>query len=553
MDALKIIFWFSMMLGPLVILHELGHLLAAKRFGVLCYEYAIGIGPAIFQWQSGETLYSLRLFPLGGMVVMLDHHDGDARPGEAGRAVSDKPIWQRAIISFAGPAINLLIPIPIFFAFFAFTNLDGVSPAVIGTVESGSAAEEAGIEPGDRIVRINGAKVHSFEHLQRRVQRAAGQTLSLEVLRDGETIQLTAVPTTIERRHDIFPGRVVESGRLGISLSLYGSVVDVTLGGIASQSGLRDFDAVYLVNGEPVKTWVELERILETEGTHSLTVLRPEKTTDSWADVRLRHAVTLSLPGGQPVEALGLRSAEQTVWSVVPGSPVDSAGIRPGDRILAVEGKHVGELATVWNQLAVNLDKATPLTVDREGEIFTTEVTTFKRMVIAELNTEREEIFVGFDSYRTWSFPDPEPMSTGRGIYEGFAKSVRVTAEATTVLVKGVAALVTGELPSSSLGGPIMIAHVASEAARSGLESFLTMMAMMSVNLGVLNLVPIPGLDGGRLAVYGLEAIKRGPLSARTRQIINFVGLASLILLMVFVFKNDIERYWRTIADWLNS
>lgn len=554
MDALTILFWFTVMLGPLVILHELGHLLAARRFGVLCYEYAIGIGPVIFQWQAGETLYSLRLLPLGGMVVMLDDHTGEPREGEAGRAVSDKPLWQRAVISLAGPLMNLLIPIPIFFAFFTFTNVDGVAPPVVGTVEMQGAADLGGIAPGDRIVSINGKKIHSFDQLQRRIQRSAGVPLRVVVERDGRQETLDVTPQTTQRRHQIFPGRVVETGRLGISLTQYGSVVDVaTPASAAALAGFRDFDAVFSVNGTAISTWIQFEAAIEPSGSHEVVVLRPEKTTDAWSDVRLRHPVTLRVDGGQGTEAFGLLPAQQSVWSVTPGSPADLAGLRAGDRVLAVDGRPVGDLATVWNQVAVNLDTPTVLSVDRDGEALELTITAFKRLVFAELNTEREEIFIGFDVYRSWAFPEPEALSWGRALVDGFTRSVLTTAEATTVLVRGVAALVTGELPTSSLGGPIMIAHVASEAARSGLESFLVMMAMMSVNLGVLNLVPIPGLDGGRLVVIALEGIKRGPLSSRTRQIINFIGFASLILLMVFVFKNDIERYWRTIADWLNS
>lgn len=554
MDVLIIIFWFTLMLGPLVMLHELGHLLAARRFGVICYEYSIGVGPVIFSWQPGETRYSLRLLPLGGMVIMLEEHLEEVLPEESGRALTDKPLWQRAIIALAGPAMNLLIPVPIFFAFLTYANLDGVAPAVIGYVEPGGAADNSGLIAGDRILSVNGKTMRSFDQFQRRIKGAAGETLTLEIERDNARMTVQATPEMVQRRHDVFPGRIVENGRLGITLTQYGSVMDVLgANSVAALAGFRDFDAVHSVDGTRVSTWIQFDELVSAPGDHTVVVLRPEHTEDAWGDTRLRHALTLTLPGGVHAIEHGLASAQATIWSVMPGSPADQAGLRSGDRLLSVDETPVGDLAWAYQKLAVQLDTSTQLRVDRDGETLELTIRPFKRMVVAELNSEREEIFIGFEGYRTWLYPETEPMPPPQALIAAGLASIRTTAEATTVLVKGVAALVTGELPTSTIGGPIMIAHVASEAARNGFETFFSMMAMMSVNLGVLNLVPIPGLDGGRLAVIGLEAVKRGPLSSRTRQIINFIGLASLILLMVFVFKNDIERYWRSIADWLNS
>lgn len=552
MDVLRILFFFTLLIGPLVLVHELGHFLAARFFGVKCIEFSIGFGPQILSWKPRETTFSFRLLPLGGYVRMLDSHEEAALPPEdVGRAITDKALWKRAIILAAGPVVNLLLPIPVFFVFLMLAP--GVLPPVVGVVEPDLPAATAGLRPGDRIVSIDGKRMDSFADLQRQFAKSADKTLVLTVERpDGiEEIELT--PEATDRRNPMLPMRIQAKGLVGIHLTQYGPVIDIRdPESPAAIAGLERFDTIVEVDGKPVRLWSDVAAILEGEGEHTLSILRDEKTVDEWADVRLRHPITLTVPEGS-VEDLGIVTAQQTIWTVLPGSPADDAGLKVGDRLLRVNGTPQADMSWALSRLSVGADKEHTLLVERDGEELLLAITPETRRVVAEFRSEREEVFVGFMPFRAMRYPPMEELSGGRKFRHAISTAVRNTTSVASSLVVGVGMLITGQVDSNALGGPLMIADVASQAARDGVQRFLGMMALISVNLGVLNLLPIPGLDGGQLAVIGLEAINRGPLSARTRQIIQYIGLAFLIMLMLFVFKNDIERYWRSIADWLNT
>lgn len=551
MDALRILFFFSLLIGPLVFIHELGHFLAARYFGVKCTEFALGFGPRIFSWKPGETEFSFRILPLGGYVRMVGEHDDDPDPSEAGRALTDVALWKRAIIFLAGPLTNLVLPIPVFFVFMMMAP--GVLPAMVGSVEPGYPAAEAGLEPGDVVVSIDGKSIDTFDQFQRRVAKSADEELLLIVDRQGATHEIPLTPAAVPQRSAFLPMRIQERGMVGIHLTQYGPVVHIDAhDSPAGTAGLRTFDTILRVNDAPVRLWSDLVAALEAPGVHSITALRPARTDDAWGDVHLRHIVTVELQGDE-METLGVVSAQQSVWSVIPGSPAALAGIQAGDRLVSINDRPRAEMAWILSQLSVGADESHTLGVERHGERFDVTITPQTHTVLAEFRAEREEIYIGFRPFGAMHYPELTELPLGKRVSNAFTSSVRDTYSVITSLVAGVGMLFTGEVGTKSLGGPMMIADVASQAARDGVRRFIGIMALISVNLGVLNLLPIPGLDGGQLVVVALEAMKRGPLSPRTRQLINFIGLATLILLMLFVFKNDIERYWRSVADWLNA
>ncbi|MBO4350065.1 MAG: site-2 protease family protein, partial [Proteobacteria bacterium] len=141
--------------------------------------------------------------------------------------------------------------------------------------------------------------------------------------------------------------------------------------------------------------------------------------------------------------------------------------------------------------------------------------------------------------------PEMVDMTMGDRFTHAVSSSITMTVKASSLLVVYVVRMFQGRVSTKSLGGPIMIGHMASKAGEEGLDMFLRMLAVISINLGILNLIPfIPLLDGGKLTILLVEAIKRGPLSMRTRQIIAYIGLAMVALLIMLAFKNDIERMW---------
>jgi regulator of sigma E protease len=229
-----------------------------------------------------------------------------------------------------------------------------------------------------------------------------------------------------------------------------------------------------------------------------------------------------------------LPSTEPRVGGVTPGLPAEQAGLRPGDRIVAVDDRPI----ETWEELSKTIlgssGERLRLTVERDGARFPLEITPElqeSRTIFGETNGRVYRI--GIEASHEWS-----PV----GPLEAVGMAGQQTWAASTVVVKGLVLMLQGRVPLRELGGPIAIARAAGQQAKAGARYFLSMLAFLSVNLAILNLLPIPALDGGHLAFFALEGVMRRPLGQRHREIAQQVGLLLLITLMVFVFYNDIHR-----------
>lgn len=547
--------YFLLMIIPLVLVHEWGHYVAARWFDVKCERFAIGMGPVVAAFRRGETQFSIRAFPLGGYVYMVGMQpDDEVDERDKGRALTDKPIWQRVIIYLAGPVANFLFAIPIFFLVFA-PQLDRAG-ATIGVVTDGSAADVAGLEEGDRVVAIDGKRITYWDQLATLARGAPGETLAFEVERDGETLTLDVTPEPVEVVEPLLRSRVETVGQLGVLWSQHSAVVDVAPASLADQAGLRTFDRVVRVGDDTIETWLQLEAAFaNAEGPTEIVVHRPQRLDDAWFAGHVLQTQTLTLSADE-VEALGLRVADATVFVVEPGSPAMEAGLQTGDRVLGWNDTDINAIDVLLARIEGRANETHELHVERDGHPLTIELTPSVQEVVAEFRSERDETFIGFDGIPgSLAYVAPEPLRMGRveSLLNAAWRALTTTGEYLVAIFLGVVFLIIGSVDSSNLGGPLMIADVANRAARAGLLPFVELMAKISINLGIVNLVPVPGLDGGNLMLLAAESVKKEPLSYRTRQIIGYVGYVCIVLLMIFVFKNDIERYWVDVANWLNS
>ena len=333
------------------------------------------------------------------------------------------------------------------------------------------------------------------------------------MLRDSETLTVTVTAEPVEVVEPLLRSRVETIGQLGVLWSQHSAVVDVAFGSPAAAAGLLTFDRIVQVGDTPVTTWLELEAALASrEGSTPVTVQRPVALGEAWFTGFTHITERLTLPSGD-MEGLGLRVASATIMVVEEGSPAMAAGLKRGDRIVGWNDTDISAVDVLLARIEARPDETHTLRIERDGAELTMELTPLVQNVVAEFRSEREETFVGFDGVPgSLAYVAPTPLRMGviEGVVHGAWRALVTTGEYLVAIFLGVVFLIIGSMDSSNLGGPLMIADVANRAARAGLLPFVELMAKISINLGIVNLVPVPGLDGGNLALLAAESVKKG-------------------------------------------
>jgi regulator of sigma E protease len=439
-------------LGVLIFIHELGHFLCAKAVGVGVERFSLGFGPRLWSVRRGETEYCLSLVPLGGYVKMTGeeahgeeaiHPPTAAAPLDPRRAFSAKPLWARVLIVFAGPGMNFVLAALIFTVVFAAVGVPVLAPTV-GRVLADSAAAQAGLRTRDEVVAVGGRRVRHWGEVEEAIARSGGRDLVLTVVRNGERRDVTVTPRQVAARTPF---------------------------------------------NEPTQVWSVGAR-----------------------------------PYLPPV-----------VGEVRPGMPAAEAGIQPRDRIVALNGQPL----ETWDELAEGISgrvgEALTLTVERGGSRIDVSVTPRTEVERDPLGQETRVGRIGIATAPSQTYLRSDPVSA---IVKGTVRTWEVTVLTAVSIWK----LLTGTIPASNIGGPLQIGLAAGQQAQQGPVAYAFFVALISINLAILNLLPVPMLDGGHLLFFAIEAVLGRPLSVRKREIAQQVGLALLMLLMVFALFNDLTR-----------
>lgn len=543
-------FWaFILLIGPLILIHELGHLVAAKLVDVKAPRFSIGFGPALIKFRLGETEYWLAPILLGGYVKLLGQDPSErVSPGEADRSLSSKPMWARMFVLSAGPAANLLLPIFLYFLYFLALAPTAVPPAVIGTVVDGTAADQAELQQGDRIVAIDGEDVRSWRDMSQRIADAPGRELQIQIERDGERIDRVVTPQKRMHRNPL--GVSIPMGRLGVLRRFYAPQIGIIDDeSPAYAEGLRTGDVITSINGEPVRTIEELERMLEGVGDSlvRLTYLRAEPVVGplgTYLFYDSAHAQLLPRKDEDGKLTTGLLPANAFIRHVDAGSPAERAGIKTGDRILEVDDVAFSKWEFLREVLYQKQERPIVLLVQSLGESrprkveLAQEIRTWRDIY----KQDRQSLWFGATPYEKWTLAPPEPIR-GRFTY-ALTSALEETGAVMSMMWTTLQQLLTFERGVEDLSSVVGLFNVAGTAAEQGPSEFLILMALLSINLGFVNLLPIPVLDGGHLMLYSIEAIRRKPLGQRAREITTAVGLVIILLLVLIAARNDIVRYW---------
>lgn len=439
--------WFLVVLGILVTFHELGHFLAARWVGVRVLKFSLGFGPKLFGRQVGETEYLLSAIPLGGYVKLFGEDETEATTAEdRRRSFSHQSLGGKVLIVAAGPGFNFILAYLIFVGWLStgsplfvptFRDLSADIEALVPT----SPAAKAGMEVGDRVVKVNGKDISTKTELLDAIAKSNGEPITLEISRDGRIKTLIVEPVPVPR---------AETDR--------------------EESGYT----------------------------------------------------------------IGVEEIPPLVTAVMHGSPASTAGFQPGDRVVTIEGQTI----YTWSQMTalVKQHPEQPLRVEviRNGQRVALTVTpSVEKVIVGDQTVEIGKIGI--------SGPGRSVMRSDN-LFEALYRGLDATWGWTELTTIGLYKMVVGDISSKNIGGPLTIANISGEAASQGASSVVFLIAILSINLGVLNLLPIPILDGGHLLFFLIEGILRKPLGDRQREVAQQVGLVLLVGVMIFAFWNDLER-----------
>ncbi len=541
---MRIVF-FLILIGVVVFVHELGHFLLARAVGVTVVRFSLGFGKRLFGFTRGGTEFVVSAVPLGGYCKFLgDDPEQDLPEEEKRRGFLTTDIWRRTLIVLAGPGFNLLLPLLVFFAMSLTATT--LPPAIPGTVSRDGAAWQAGIRPGDKLIEIDGRRIDYWHQMHKTVAANPGRALDVVVSRpapDGrtaETLNMTLTPATIDDPLMRRIGFSRKIGQINVINDRARLVLQVSAGSMAQAAGFQTFDALVGIDGRQIWTLDELNEYLAgiSGRMATATVARLDESAVDGVPVRNLETILFNAPTDPAT--FGLGDGAMVVSGVEPDSPAAKAGIVPGDRIAMLDG---GETVTPKMMLLAifqNPEKPHTLKVARsagqEAEI-----------AIDILNPDWEPgsskpqyLDPGL-SFRidTWV-----PGEVRNRNIPGYAlmKAWDETSRMFVVTIASLGAVATGRVSVKELGGPIMIFDLAGKAGSQGLVSFLSTMMFISISLGVMNLLPIPLLDGGHIVMFGWEKIRRRPPTMRERNVWSWIGLVILALLMLLVMKNDIFR-----------
>lgn len=441
----------AIVLGVLIFVHEAGHFIAAKWAGIYVHRFSLGLGSPVkaLTFRRGETEYSISWLPLGGYVKMASREEdaasamlegGAASPVPPDRVFEAKPVWKRMVVILAGVAMNIAFAWAVYSSL-AAKNGEAIDPTTtVGGVAADSlppdAAGLAALKVGDRIVRVNGDTVTSWDDVLRELAGGGRQDISI-LLADGREISLALHPAAVADRAQVV-------------------------------AALRPFRA--------------------------------------------------------PV-----------VDHPVPGRPAVKAGVLPGDTIVALNGQPVTQTYDVFAVMDSSPGRPVTVTLGRSGG----------RVDLSMTATVDEAEGADGKVHRVGRLGIQFQTPTRRQPYtlpQACAAGAKATLNAMTFIARTVEGLLTRRVSASTVGGPILIAQQAGEFARLGVEPFLEFMALISVNLAVLNLLPVPVLDGGQFLMLLAEALIRRPVPVSLRERLTMLGLVVVVLLMVLAFSNDIRR-----------
>ena len=527
-------------LGFLIFIHELGHFFAAKRCRIRVEKFSIGFGPRLFGFRRGETDYCISALPFGGFVKMAGESP-DEQKGEEGEFAS-APVGHRIFVAIAGPAMNVILGV-ILFSFVYLIGLDrgtmwlmemliGRSDrmAQIGLVADDSPAKRGGIEPGDTVVSIDDRKIKNWQDFNTTILTHPDEELKVIVSRDGQLKTLYVTPKSLDRRG---------IGQIRVSARQSAMVESITEGSAAAQAGVRSKDLIESINERKIYHVPEFgsaiwEPSYPFGSAHRRFYEEINENQSGEVSLGIRRgseSLTVSFPINWLVNAV-----------VAEGSEAENAGIQNGDEIVSINGESIKnfELYPKLHELATtNPGQSLEIGLLRNSEQLTASLNPTLDGDENHLDLQGLHWKLSLDglALAVPSVPIPK-YNVMTAVGEGVQTNWLIVEMVAKVLKR----LVTREVKTKHLTGPIGIVDATRRVVEFGLRSLLFFVGFISVNLAIVNLLPIPIADGGQILFFTLEKLRGRPLSIRKQMIIQQVSIVLLAGLFLYITFHDLLR-----------
>ncbi|MGA2965522.1 MAG: site-2 protease family protein [Terriglobales bacterium] len=438
LSILHTILVMGIVLGFMIVIHEFGHFAVAKYFRVRVEVFSIGFGKRLLGFKKGETDYRISAIPLGGYVKMSGENPMDERTGDPGEFLSH-PRWQRFLVALAGPAMNVLLAVAlltgVYMAHYEYPAfLD--EPTVVGWVSPNTPADRAGIQRGDKIVRVENIENPNWEQLDEKEALSPNQALKFAIERNGEVVEKILVPEP------------------------YGP--------------------------------------------------------NQYGDI-----------GWGPKEPM------VTLKMVEHGMPADKAGLKVGDQILSANGQEIPALEALVQQLNHTKDQPLELVVLRNGE---KRDFTVKPVLMPGASGQEPAYRIGIGR----SIPT---KVVKLNFSEALQRSLSDNKKSSFLILELLQKMARRKMSIRGVNGPIGMGSMVGEAAREeGWTPLISITAAISLNLGIMNLLPIPILDGGMILLLFIEGLMRKEISLSIKERIYQAAFVFLVLFAVMVIYNDLVK-----------
>lgn len=507
---------FIIFLGPLIFFHELGHFFFARFFGVRVEVFSIGFGPKLFKLVRGGTEYAISAIPLGGYVKMFGDDpfsEVQLSDDEKKVAFNHKSKWARFWIVFGGPFANLIL------AYFLYVGLlaggEKVPETKVGVVSEKSVLYQKGFRTGDVLIGLNDEKVLSFDDLH---------------------IKGSIVHTVTVRRSQ---GPVTFNLEMGLEPFIHefvGLVSAFKKPVVTNNKG----EKFYLsLTQKPTDFTTSMEELMSAFKGSAYLYRFKEDHDQMQLDFDSESLIS-SAPNQNAMDlllGLGFYPIDLTVRNIVMSSPADSLGIKKGNILTKIDGTSLKSFEDLRQHLQSLPDgKEVSISFIANGVELTKNVVPQVKVI-----DKKKTKLVGIESAVEYLQPKliiAKEDSFGAAVSGAFVR----TWDGIVKTFNGYKKLITREVSLNNIGGPIAIGKVASDSFNISLSMFFRLMAIISINLGVINLFPIPVLDGGHIMFLLFETINRGPLSRRKLEIAQRFGISILFLLIFVALFNDITR-----------